>query len=195
MNESIGNLALKKRRPAAPRQKAQVLPLRPTVIKTKRIPASEVQQERRTEQIRSRQIRRCLARQRLKMLASVISVVFIIAGLFSFIVYRQAMIVEQNFENLALERRITLLEQENSQLSEMLAQKTNLDYIRHQAIEQMGLQDPARSQIVTVYVPDTDRVVFHGSSTRQTEEEAYLNHVYNTLEGFFLNLHQQRKVD
>lgn len=197
MSDITGNLALKKRRAEPKKHKAQVLHLKPghQPIKARRVSVQEAPDTNQVNFARSRQIRRSLALQRMKLLASLISMVLIISGLFSFIVYRQAMIVEMNFDNLGRERLVTRLEQENSQLSESLAQQTNLDFIRQQAIEKLGLQDPARSQIISVYVPDTDRVIFNTADQRSMDDDAYLTSVFNTLEGFFLNLNQQRKVD
>ena len=197
MHDTAGNLALKRRKTVTRKHKAQVLTLKPAhqPIKARRVSVQETPDANQINMIRSRQIRKKLAFHRMKMLASLICMVLVIAGLFSFVVYRQAMIVEMNFDNLARERLITQIGQENSQLSESLAQQTNLDYIRQQAIEKLGLQDPARSQIVPVYVPDSDRVIFNTADQRNMDDDAYLASVFNTLEGFFLNLSQQRKVD
>ena len=96
-------------------------------------------------------------------------IVFLVTGVFALVVYRQAMILEMNFANLSVERQITKINQETSQISESLAQKTNLDLIRHQAIDRLGLQDPARSQIITVAIPDSDRVVFASPFGQQPE--------------------------
>lgn len=194
MAEAYGNLALKRKQGAGDRKNTQVTPLRQP-IKVKRIDDRQAIDHRLDAARKARQIRRSLAFHQLKMMAQLISVVLILAGLFSFIVFRQAQIMEMNFANLRIERQITRIEQENGQMSEVLAQKTNLDLIRHVAIERLGLQDPARSQVVKVYVPDYDRVVYAAPLQNTVDEETYLSSVFNTIEGYFLNIQSQRQAD
>lgn len=195
MTESYGNLALKKKRLPARRQTARVLPLSSKPLRVKRVSVQQPADSQQSQEMRARRIRRSLARQRLKTMAALISVVLVIAGLFALVVYRQSIILEMNFANLATERQINRLSQENSQISEMMAQNTNLDLIRHQAIEQLGLQDPARTQIITVHVSDADRVVHASAIKAQMDDDTYLASVYSTLEGFFLTINQQRQAD
>ncbi len=37
--------------------------------------------------------------------------------------------------------------------------KTNLDLIRQQAMDKLGLQDPAGSRLVQVVIPQSDRII------------------------------------
>ncbi len=118
-----------------------------------------------------------------------------VASVYGVIVYRQARILEENFANVRIERTISKLDQESNQISEALAQKTNLDLIRRRAINELGLQDPARSQVISVFVPDTDRVVYASANAGAADREAYLNNVFTNVEGFFKTLNQRRQVD
>lgn len=195
MTDYNGNLALQRKRSAASIrivQKQQPRP-RAMVIKTKRIPVSATPAVEQTNQAKVRKIRRALARQRLKMLAGIAAIIFLVTGIFSLVVYRQAKILEMNFQNVATERQITKIEQDNGQISEALAQKTNLDLIRQQAIEKLGLQDPGGSQLIEVSMPQTDRVVFSSLVNDSPDNEAYLASVFINIEGYFKSMNQQRQ--
>lgn len=165
-------------------------------MRVRRVTAEDIGEVRRLARENAKQhIDRQLAFRRFKALAAMVMVIALVAGVYGIIVFRQAMILEANFENLRIERTITKLEQESNQISESLAQKTNLDLIRRKAIEDLGLQDPARSQVINVYLPDTDRVVFASANAGAADQEAYLNNIFDNVEGFFKTLNQQRQVD
>ena len=196
MTEYVGNLALKRSVSAAPSNKRRVastIKAKPLVLKTKRVSVAATPKPAAIQHSKAKSIRRSLALQRLKMLLGSILVIFVVAGIFALVVYRQATILEMNFNNLSIERQISRLEQERSQISEELAQKTNLDLIRQQAIERLGLQDPAGIQLVRVIVPVSDRVVFAGTGSSGTNTEAYLAGVYKTVEGYFKSMNQNRQ--
>jgi Tfp pilus assembly protein PilN len=178
-----GNLALKRivktvSRPAArPAWEQQVL-------KTRRIPVSATPDAQQVMQQRTLTVRRALARRRLRLLVTMVLLVLFTAGVFGAMVYRQAMILEKNFAVVAMELEIKKNQKESSQIREALAQQTNLDEIRKQAIVRLGLQDPARSQLVSVRVPDTDRIVFI-RETSGTADDAYLSGVFASIEQYF----------
>jgi uncharacterized membrane protein len=195
LTEYFGSLALKRKQPAIVRQIGQVEAPRRSDIKLKRISLEATPAPAVTSQVKMRTIRRTLARQRLKLLMGIILIVFIVTGIFAVVVYRQAMILEMNFDNLAAERKINKIGQTCGQISESLAQKTNLDLIRQQAINKLGLQDPARSQIITVSIPNSDRVVFASPATLDPDDESYLADVFSSIEGYFRTIGQKRQVD
>jgi len=195
MNDTVGNLALKRPRPGRVKtSKRQVYPRHET-IQTKRVPLDATPTPGMTNLLRARAIRQALSRQRLKLLAGIVLMVLTVTAVFGAVVYRQAMILEMNFQNLEMERSIRNIDQENSQISENLAQKTNLDEIRQLAVGKLGLQDPAHSQIVTVRIPQTDRVVFAAPVAAGADETAYLASVFSAIEGYFRTLGQQRQGD
>lgn len=196
--EYFGNLALQRKRPSTvdkTRREIPVLRPQPAAIKARRIPVSATPAPALTSQAGAQAIRRSLAWQRLKILAAAVLIVLTVTGIFTLVVYRQAQILELNFHNLSVERQITKLDQSSSQIRENLAQKTNLDLIRQQAISRLGLQDPANSQIIEVSLPGTDRVVFNASDSVNTENDTYLAIVFSTLEGYFKSMNQQRQGD
>ncbi|NLW11168.1 MAG: hypothetical protein GX028_04035 [Clostridiaceae bacterium] len=165
-------------------------------MRVRRVTTEDIGEVRKLARENARQqIDRQLAFRRFKALAAMVMVIALVAGVYGIIVFRQAMILESNFENLRIERTITKLEQESNQISESLAQKTNLDLIRRRAIDDLGLQDPARSQVISVFVPDTDRVVFASANAGAADQEAYLNNIFDNVEGFFKTLNQKRQVD
>jgi len=195
MADYYGNLALQRRRPAESGKISRRTQRRPADLKTKRIPVTATPAPEQASQAKARAIHRALSRQRLKMLAGVVVIIFLITGVFALVVYRQAMILEMNFANLAIENKISKINQECGQIEESMAQKTNLDLIRQEAVEKLGLRDPAHSQIVTVSIPDSDRIVFASPELVSTDNEAYLASVFTTIEGYFKTLSQQRMGD
>ena len=139
-------------------------------------------------QEKARQVRRELAMRRMRSLLGLITLVIMVALIFGGILFRQARILEMNFANLTLERQIEKTNQSSGQISESLASQTDLDRIRRLAIDRLGLQTPARMQIVTVDIPDSDRVVYARTSSSTTSQEAQLAAVFNEIEGFFKTL-------
>ncbi len=195
MSEYYGNLALQRRSPAPVRKASRRPAGRPTEYVTRRIPVTATPAPEQANYAKARAIRRHLALQRLKLMLGIILTVLLVTGVFTLIVYRQAMILEMNFHNQAIQQKITKMNQASGQISEAMAQKTNLDEIRHKAVEKLGLQDPARRQVVTVNIPDTDRVVFALPVTGSSNDEAYLAGVFQNIEGYFRTLSQQRQGD
>ena len=132
--------------------------------------------------------------RRFRLISALVLLVFFVSGIFGLILYRQAQILEANFAAVALEQKIQQYEKQSSQIKEALAQKTDFDLIRQQAVSRLGLQDPARSQIVTVYVPDLDRIVYSGLASGP-DEDAYLAGVYATIEGYFKTIRLNKTGD
>jgi cell division protein FtsL len=139
-------------------------------------------------QEKARQIRRTMAVRRLRSLVGLITLILAVTGIFGGILYRQARILEMNFANLRLEREISKTNQLSGQISESLARETNLEQIRREAVERLGLQEPAQKQIVTVYIPNSDRVVYASAAQQKISDEARLSHAFAEIEGFFKTL-------
>lgn len=137
---------------------------------------------------KAKKVRRTLAIRRLKNLASLIAMIVCVTSIFGGILYRQAMILEGNFNNLKLEREIKKTIQATGQIEESLAAKTNLEQIKLQAINRLGLQEPARKQIIVVDIPNSDRVVYASSSNQQVNPQAQLADCFTQIEGFFKTL-------
>jgi hypothetical protein len=185
MYDNQGNLALKKQRVGIwPGHKARPQ-VKPSAVPLRRIAVTETPASATQAAAQAQAIRRFLARQRLKTMAGIVAMVVFTSVLFGGILMRQATILEMNFANLKMERSIAAVSQNCGQISEELAQKTNLDLIRHEAVERLGLQDPAQKQVVSVMIPDSDRVVYAGGATATDSDEAYLAAVFKNIEGFF----------
>jgi hypothetical protein len=195
VTDYFGNLALQRKRAPTVRQAGLVAAPRPSEIKARRIPLSATLTPDAFVQAKAVVIRRSLMRQRLKLLLSVVAIIFAVTGIFALVVYRQAMILEMNFQNQAIENQITQINQASGQIDESLALKTNLDSIRQQAANRLGLQDPARSQIISVVLPDSDRVVLAAPGASGLDSESYLAGVFTNIEGYFRTIGQQRQGD
>ena len=184
MSYTDGNLALNKKRWPVTSQPEQRSPQ----LKTRRIPVTATPTHEALVARRMQAIRRELARRRLRLMAMMVGLVLSVSAVFGVIVYRQARILEMNFTAVAMEQQISQYNKESSQIRESLAQKTNLDQIRQQAISRLGLQDPARSQVIKVYVPDTDRVVYTSPGSALADDEAYLTGAFSAIEAYFKTL-------
>ncbi len=189
MREEYGNLALKK----APVQR-QKEPLnriaahsrnrRPTIEKIPAMAKPKTPPVDLTHE-RKRQIRHELTASRIASLVMILMTVLFVSGLFGLMVYRQSRILSENFSNLAISRQIERLNEESGQISERLAAFTDVEQIRIRAVQELGLQIPARSQIVTVVIPDSDRVVFNDRTRNNPESQDFLDSLLFDLEGFF----------
>lgn len=197
MNHVRGNLALKPVRPEIQPRRRMLPPARPTRpsgVRIKRVEMETLPAHQAFIMNQQTAIRRELTARRLKALVGMVSVIMLLAGLYGIMVYRQAMILEANFANIRVENTIGKLDQESSQISEALAQKTNLDLIRKQAVEKLGLQDPAHRQIIHVIIPDSDRVVY-ASAASSLQTDSQLANIFSNIEGYFKNMNQQRQGD
>ncbi len=171
----------------APQRVSAAQPSRP-VIQTVRIAADPVRQPISMVDERKRQIRRELTVRRIRDLALILVTVVAVSGIFGVMVWRQSRILQDNFGNLSIERQIKRLNESSSQISETLAVRTELGQIRTAAVQRLGLQVPARSQIVPVVIPNTDRVVFNDQvRASSSDESAFMGLLFN-LEGFFKTL-------
>jgi len=192
MREQYGNLALKKtpeQRSNEPLRRipAQEKPMRPQ-IETVRVKPEPTKTHVQLAEERKRQIRHELTASRVKSLLFILMTVVIVTGIFGLMVYRQSQILSENFKNLAVARQISKLNEESGQIGERLAMRTELEQVRVQAVQHLGLQVPARSQIVTVVIPDTDRIVFNDERLTDPDTENYLISLLFNLEGFFKTL-------
>jgi hypothetical protein len=192
MRDQYGNLALKNEPEQRRKQPVQRIPAQTKyqqkTVETIRIAAAPVRSRAQDTDERARRIRRELTAVRIKSLVMILSAVVIVTGLFGLMVYRQSTILKDNFANLAITRQINQLKEESGQISERMAMRTELELIRTQAVQRLGLQVPARSQIVPVVIPNTDRVVFNNKASAAPDTENYLLGLLFNLEGFFKTL-------
>ena len=194
MREQYGNLALK----AIPAQKRQQpvriavhkKPIRPTIetVRVEPMPIRSQAKNTAERSVYSRRIRHELTINRIKNLVLIICTVGIVTGIFGLMVYRQSMILKANFSNLAIIKQVSKFKEETGQIKERLAMNSQLDLIRTQAVQKLGLQVPASRQIVTVVIPNSDRVIFNDTHSSDPDTENYLISLLFNLEGFFKTL-------
>ncbi len=185
MYENQGSLALQKRQKAGRRPRLTRPAVQRPPVPLKRIRIADLPVTGSQIEAQALAIRRALVWQRVRTLLLTALLVMFVSGLFGLIVYRQAMILKQNFDNLGMERNVAKISQKCGQINEELAQKTDLDQIRHLAVERLGLQDPAQRQVLMVSIPDSDRVIFASDTAAATGDEAGLAAVFENIEGFF----------
>ncbi len=174
-----GNLALKRKR---------------QVPRARRIPVSALPDRSGQLQRQALQVRREMTLRRIRLISALVLLVLFVSGIYGLVLYRQAQILEANFAAVALEQQIQQYKKQSSQIKEALAQKTDFDLIRQQASSRLGLQDPARSQIIKVYVPDLDRIVYSGLGSN-IDEDSRLAGVYATIEGYFKTIRLSKSGD
>ncbi|NLT12123.1 MAG: hypothetical protein GXY06_06905 [Clostridiaceae bacterium] len=90
---------------------------------------------------------------------------FVILGIcvatmmFASVLYMQAQITAMNYQNNSAQRRIERIQQETAQLKEAMIAAADLDQIRIEATERLGMQDPGAYQTVSLKLPGNDKLV------------------------------------
>ena len=112
--------------------------------------------------------------KRFKEAFMVILGIAVVAGMFSFLLYRQSQITSLNFENNRVQKQITVLEQETSQIQEELIANADLSQIRWDAMERLSMQEPSAKQMVTVKLPAEDLLVTNASNSTSVNSKASL---------------------
>ena len=112
-------------------------------------------------------------KQRVRVFAIAFSMIISVGVLFSFLLFRYVAIMKANFANVRLEREISALVLETGQIHEAVAKQTDLNAIRLQAVEELGLQTPARNQMVTVHVPQSDCTTYNSRTGGAANCELY----------------------
>ena len=129
-----------------------------------------------------------ISRRRFREAVMIVCAILIVAGMFGFILYRQSQITALNFQNNAASRRISTMNQETSQIQEELVANTNLDLIRLNAMEKLGMQDPSAKQIVVVAIPSVDRLITNDFSSTGTSSKASLAAAKENLAEYYQSL-------
>lgn len=106
-----------------------------------------------------KQKERNISRKRLKETIAVIAGITIVAVMFGSVLFKQAQITTLNFQNNAAQKRINALNQESAQLRECLISAADLESIRSVATEKLEMVEPGSQQIVSVRLPETDKLI------------------------------------
>ncbi len=124
----------------------------------------EEQRLHRLELVRKyKQKEHSVSRKRLKESLTVILAVATIASMFSVVLFRQAQIASLNFQNNAAQKKIDAIRQETAQIRESMILGTDLEMIRREASERLGMQKPGVNQIVSVRIRQGDTLITSNS--------------------------------
>jgi Tfp pilus assembly protein PilN len=102
---------------------------------------------------------RSISRKRLKETIAVITGIAIVAVMFGSVLFKQSQITSLNFKNNATQKKISALNQESAQLRECLISGADLELIRSVATERLEMQEPGSQQIISVELPETDKLI------------------------------------
>lgn len=148
----------------------------------------EEQRQHRLELIQKyKQKERSVSRKRLKESMLVIIAVAIVSGMFGTVLFRQAQIACLNFQNNETQKKIDTIRQETAQIRESLILGTDLDMVRREAYERLGMQKPGTRQIVSVSVTEGDTLVTRNSFNSIEVSPAALAQAKEDLAEYFSN--------
>jgi len=102
---------------------------------------------------------RSISKKRLKETIAVITGIAIVAVMFGSVLFKQAQITSLNFQNNDTQKRINALNQESAQLRECLISGADLELIRSEATERLEMMEPGSQQIISVVLPETDKLI------------------------------------
>ena len=117
---------------------------------------------------------RYISSKRFKEAVMVTLGIAVVAGMFAFLLFRQSQITSLNFQNNSLQKKITVIEQETSQIQEELVANADLSQIRWDAMEKLAMQEPSSKQMVVVKLPAEDQLVTNAASTTSISSKASL---------------------
>jgi hypothetical protein len=126
--------------------------------------------------------------KRFREMVLVISCIAAVAGMFTFILLRQSQITSLNYRNHETEVAISKTLQETKQIREDLVSQTNLDQIRSDAMEKIGMQDPSARQVVSVVIPGSDQLVTNDFSSSGINSKISLASAKENLAQYYSSL-------
>lgn len=122
--------------------------------------AARLEKERcRALLLEHRQKERTISLKRAREAFVVILGIFVATMMFASVLYMQAQITALNYQNNSAQRRIEKLNQETAQLKEAMIAAADLDQIRIEATERLGMQDAGAYQTVSLKLPGNDKLV------------------------------------
>lgn len=129
-----------------------------------------------------------VTKKRARQALRIIGLIFILAGMFGFVIFRQSVITTQNFNNSAAQRKIRDLQQETSQMKELIMNQTDERDIRWTAIEDMQMQDPSSKQIVDLDIPAGDKLLSGSKKSTHVLNRSSIEQAKDSLTEFFNSL-------
>lgn len=131
---------------------------------------------------------RFVSRKRFREAVLAVIGISMIAAMFSFILYRQSQITLQNYQNNETVSRISKLREETSQIKENLTVSVDLNQIRWEAMERLGMQDPSVRQVIAVEMPKTDLLVTNDFESSPVNSKIGLAAAKDNLAQYYLEL-------
>ena len=126
--------------------------------------------------------------KRFREMILVILCIAVVAGMFTFILLRQSEITSLNYKNHEAEVAVNNTLQETKQIQESLVSQTDLDQIRSDAMEKIGMQDPSARQIVSVVIPGSDQLVTNDFSSSEINSKLSLASAKANLAKYYSSL-------
>lgn len=155
-------------------------------IAKKRAEAQNVYRQKILDEYKIKE--RYVSRKRFKEALAVSLAIAVAAGMFAFVLYRQSQITTLNFHNNALQSQILKTEQETRQIEEQVITNADLDQIRWDAMESLGMQEPGVKQIVVLEIPQSDHLVTSTSNTTSSGTKASIAEAKMNLAAYFSTL-------
>ncbi len=128
-----------------------------------------------------------ISRKRLKESVLIIFAVLVVSGMFGVVLFRQAQIACLNFQNNEVQMEIDQTREKTAQIRESLILGTDLDFVRREAYERLGMQKPGTRQIVRVSVIEGDALVTGNSFNSIEVSPAALAQSKEALAEYFSN--------
>lgn len=119
---------------------------------------------------------------------------FVILGIcvatmmFASVLYMQAQITALNYQNNSAHRRIEKIHQETAQLKEAMIASADLDQIRIEATERLGMQDPGAYQTVSLKLPGSDKLVSGKAYNKAYASSADVEQAKEDLANYYMQL-------
>jgi len=153
----------------------------PSEVPSRRIPNPKTRKKAEEDRLRHAEIlaahkskEQYISGKRFKEALMVTLGIAVVAGMFSFLLYRQSQITSVNFQNNAVQKQITALEQETSQIQEELIANADLSQIRWDAMERLAMQEPSAKQMVVVKLPAEDQLVTNAAAASSINSKSSL---------------------
>lgn len=142
-----------------------------------RQPQYDVYEENRV--LRAKKRYKSSRKVKLKMVMAIIAV--LVAGLT--VMWRYAIITKMSYEINHKEKEYSELRNENAILGVHIETMTNLTEVKDVAENKLGMQMPAKSQIVYVKIPRNDYTVMMKTQEETADNSSVLKAVLNKVQG------------
>lgn len=131
---------------------------------------------------------RYVSRKRFREAVLAVIGISVVAAVFSVVLYRQSQITLQNYHNNEMVTEINALHERTSQIKEDLTVSANLEQIRWDAMERLGMQTPSVQQIVTIEMPGKDQLVTNDFEASAANSKIGLAAAKENLAQYYLEL-------